>query len=180
DGGAPPIRSPALPGRPRRPPGPGSRSPPPEPDETTVTLLAYIALFGWPLLVVALFAIRPARQAATIAVVGAWLFVPPYALGINGLPDYTKSVAATLGMVLGTLLFTPDRLLSFRPRWFDLPVLGWCLCGIPSALSNAPEMELYDGLSHTLAQTIHWGLPYLLGRLHFRTPEDLRYFIVGM
>src|SRR5262249_43038325 len=83
-------------------------------------------------------------------------------------------------MVLGTLLFSPDRLVSFRPRWFDLPMLGWCLCGIPSALSNAPPMGLYDGLSISLAQTIHWGLPYLLGRLHFSTLEDLRYFAVGM
>ena len=145
-----------------------------------MSLLAYIVLLGWPLLVVALFAIRPARQAATIAVVGAWLFVPPFTLPISGLPDYNKSVAASLGVILGTLLFAPDRLLSFRPRWFDLPMLGWCLCGIPSALSNAPAMGLYDGLSDAVRQTIVWGLPYLLGRLHFRTLEDLRYFIVGM
>ena len=104
-----------------------------------MTPLAYLAMFGWPLLVVILFAIRPPRQAAAIAVVGAWLLLPPYSFAINGLPDYTKSVAAILGVVLGTLLFAPDRLLGFVPRWFDLPMLGWCFCGIPSALSNGLE-----------------------------------------
>ncbi len=145
-----------------------------------MTPLAYLALFGWPLLVVILFAIRPAQQAAAIAVVGAWLLLPPYSFVINGLPDYTKSVAATLGVVLGTLLFAPDRLLSFVPRWFDLPMLGWCFCGIPSALSNGPEMGLYDGLSDALSQIVIWGLPYLIGRLYLNTLEDLRHFTVAM
>ena len=25
-----------------------------------------------------------------------------------------------------------------------------------------------------------WGLPYLFGRMYFGTPEDLRYFAIGM
>ena len=54
--------------------------------------------------------------------IGAWLLLPPYAIAIAGLPDYSKTMAASLGVVLGTLIFAPDRLLSFRPRWFDLPM----------------------------------------------------------
>src|SRR5262249_20710829 len=84
----------------------------------------------------------------------------------------------SIGIVMGTLLFAPDRLLAFRPRWFDLPMLGWCLCCIPTALSNG--LTLYDGLSDSLTQTAYWGLPYLVGRLHFTTLDDLRYFTVGM
>ena len=143
-----------------------------------MTPLAYLALFGWPLLVVILFTMRPPSQAAAIAVVGAWLLLPPYSFGINGLPDYTKSVAAILGVVLGTLLFAPERLMSFVPRWYDLPMLAWCFCGIPSALSN--DLTLYDGLSDALVQTVIWGMPYLIGRLYLSTLEDLRYFTVAM
>ena len=87
-------------------------------------------------------------------------------------------MAATLGMMLGTLLFAPDRLMSFRPRWFDLPMLVWCFSGIPTSLSNG--LTLYDGLSDSLGQIVVWGLPYLLGRLYFSTLEDLRYFTVAM
>ena len=110
--------------------------------------------------------------------VGAWLLLPPYTLDISGLPDYSKSMAAVLGVMLGTLIFAPDRLLSFRPRWFDLPMLAWCFCGIASSLQNG--LGLYDGLSDALSQIVTWGLPYLIGRIYFGNPEDLRYFAVAM
>ena len=101
-----------------------------------MTPLAYLALFGWIPSVMVMFAMMPARQAATIAVIGGWLLLPPYQLDIAGLPDYSKTMAASLGLMLGTLIFAPDRLLSFRPRWFDLPMLLFCLCGIASSLQN--------------------------------------------
>jgi tetratricopeptide (TPR) repeat protein len=144
----------------------------------SITPFAYLALVGWPLVVTVLFALMPGRKAVTIAVIGAWLCLPPYTLPINGLPDYSKSVAASLGMLAGTLLFAPDRLLHFRPRWFDMPMLGWCLCGMLSSLSN--DLGIYDGLSSILTQVVLWGLPYLLGRLYFVTLDDLRVFVVGM
>ena len=100
-----------------------------------MTPVAYLALLGWIPLVVVMFAILPSRQAATIAVIGAWLILPPYTIPISGLPDFSKNMAATVGMLLGTLIFAPDRILSFRPRWFDLPMLLWCFCGIASSLS---------------------------------------------
>ena len=143
-----------------------------------MTPFAWIALVGWPLLVIALFSAMPGRRAATFAVVGAWLLLPPYVIPISGLPDYSKQVAATVGMMLGTLLFAPGRLISFRPRWFDLPMAVWCFTGMFASLSNG--LGLYDGLSDALGQIIVWGLPYLLGRLYFGTLDDLRYFIVAM
>lgn len=143
-----------------------------------MTPLAYIALLGWPIFVTVLFALLRGRQAAAVAVVGAWLYLPPYSLPIAGLPDYSKNMAATVGMLLGTALFAPDRLMGFRPRWFDLPMLVWCLWGIPSSLANG--LTLYDGLSDALTQVVYWGIPYLLGRLYFGTLDDLRYFAVVM
>ncbi len=143
-----------------------------------MTPLAFVALLGWIPFVVALYALMPRRKAATIAVIGAWLALPPYRLDISGLPDYSKGTAATVGMMLGMFLFDPGRLLRFRPRWFDLPMLLWCLCGIASSLHNG--LGIYDGLSDALSQTLGWGLPYLLGRLYFGDPEGLHYFTVGM
>ena len=83
-----------------------------------------------------IFALLPGRWAAAIAVIGAWLLLPPYTLAISSLPDYSKSTAAIFGMLLGTLIFYPNRLLTFRPRWFDLPMLLWCFTGIASSLQN--------------------------------------------
>ena len=143
-----------------------------------MTLLATIALFGWIPFVVALCALVPARLAATVAVIGSWLLLPPYAISISGLPDYSKNLAASFGLLLGTLIFQTDRLLRFRPRMYDLPMLLFCFSGVPSALTNG--QTLYDGLSDSLLQVLMWGLPYFFGRLYFSGPEGLRYFCAGI
>ena len=143
-----------------------------------MTILAYVALLGWIPFVVIIFALLPSRLAAVTAVVGAWLLLPPYTLAISGLPDYSKSTAAVIAILLGTLIFCPNRLLKFRPRWFDLPMLLFCFSGVASSLQNG--LELYDGLSDALTQSLMWGLPYLIGRLYFGNLEDLRFFCVAM
>jgi tetratricopeptide (TPR) repeat protein len=148
------------------------------PIQGAMTAAAAIALFGWIPITLVMYLLLPHRLAAAIAVIGAWLFLPPYVVPIAGLPDFSKNVAATMGMMLGTLIFASDRLSSFQPRWFDLLMVLWCLCGIPSSLLN--DLGLYDGVADAMAQVITWGLPYLLGRLYFSTLEDLRFFAVAM
>ena len=143
-----------------------------------MTPLAYIALLGWIPSVFVLFALVPARKAAATALIGAWLLLPPFTLVISSLPDYSKITAASVGILLGTMTFGVDRLASFRPRWFDLPMLLWCFCGILSSLQNG--LGLYDGLSDALGYTLTFGLPYLFGRLYFGDPEGLRYFTGAM
>jgi tetratricopeptide (TPR) repeat protein len=137
-------------------------------------LFALIALFGWIPCVMVLFVLLPARKAAATAVVGAWLLLPPIRLEIVGLPDYGKDTAAMIGIMLSTCLFNLHRLLKFRPRWFDLPMLLWCLTGIASSLQNG--LGLYDGLSDALRTSVIWALPYLIGRLYLNDLEGLRAF----
>ena len=133
---------------------------------------AYVALLGWPFAVLLMFALSPNRQAVASAVIGAWLFLPPYRLEIAGLPDYSKNTAATVGLILATLIYSPDRLINFRPRWFDLPMSLFCLSGIVTSLLN--NLGWYDGLSDALNQTIVWGMPYFFGRLYFGDLKGLR------
>jgi hypothetical protein len=97
---------------------------------------------------------------------------------ISGLPDYDKLTAIVLGILLGTLLFQPNRLLSLRPRWFDLPIICWCLCPLVSSLENG--LGWYDGSSALLATFVHWGLTYLIGRMYFNTLEGLRELTIGV
>jgi tetratricopeptide (TPR) repeat protein len=143
-----------------------------------LTPFAYFALFGWIPFVILMFAMMPARQAAAVGVIGAWLFLPPYKLSINGLPDFSKTAAASVGLLLATLIFSSDRLFNFRPRWFDLPMLLWCFSGMFASLAN--DLGTYDGLSDSLNQILTWGLPYLFGRIYIGDPDSLRYFAIAI
>ncbi len=143
-----------------------------------MTIVAFIALFGWIPGVLLMFDLLPRRLAAATAVIGAWLILPPYSLPIAGLPDYSKTTAATLGVALATLFFCPDRILMFRPRWVDLPMLLWCFSGTVSSLVNG--LGPYDAFSEALSSIFTWGLPYLVGRLHFGDLQGLRYFAHAM
>ena len=140
---------------------------------TTRDDLAYLALYGWIPVIVIMFALLPNRLAATTAVIGAWLILPPYSMPMAGLPDYSKSTAAVFGVLLGTFFCCPDRILTFRPRWFDLPMALWCLSGIVSSLQNG--LGLYDGLASSLTLSVVWGLPYFVRLLHFGDFDRLRF-----
>ena len=100
-------------------------------------LFILIALLGWIPVSMSLFALLPPRRAVVTSVIGAWLLLPPASIPLSGLPDYDKMMAATVGILLGTLLFQPNRLLEFRPHWFDLPMLCWCIAPLISSLQMA-------------------------------------------
>ena len=110
--------------------------------------------------------------------IGSWLFLPATGIHLPGIPDYGKAMAATAGILLGTLVFEPNRLMAFRLRWFDLPIILWSLCPFASSISNG--REIYDGLSAVFLQTTTWFLPYLIGRLYFTDAESLRELVLGM
>jgi len=141
-------------------------------------IFAFIALIGAVPLTFALFALLPAQRAVVIGSIGAWLLLPPTGISLPGFPDYTKATAATIGILLGTLVFESKRLLTFRLRWFDLPMLLWCLCAFVSSVSNG--LGTYDGLSSAFRQTTSWFLPYLVGRLYLTDIEDMRELALGM
>ena len=140
-------------------------------------LLIPIALLGWIPLSISLLALLPPRRAVVASFIGAWLLLPPASIPLSGLPDYDKMMAATVGILLGTLIFQPNRLLEFRPQWFDLPMLCWCIAPLISSLQNG--LGLYDGLSGSLGCIVRWALPYLIGRLYLGEPEGLRELTIG-
>lgn len=136
-----------------------------------MTELIPIALYGWIAIAILLFALLKPRSALLVTVVGAWLFLPAVRLETKGFLDFDRRLTASLGMLLGVLLFDGARLLAFRPRWYDLPILCWCVAPFCSSLSN--DLGFYDGAMSALAVALTWGVPYLLGRLYFATPDGL-------
>ncbi|MBV8487075.1 MAG: bacterial transcriptional activator domain-containing protein [Planctomycetaceae bacterium] len=135
-------------------------------------ILIPIALLGWIPLTVGLFLVLPARRAAVVSIIGAWLLLPPAILQMSGLPDYDKLSAATLGILLATLIFEPHRILDFRLQWFDLPMVFWCIIPLISSLDN--KLGVYDGLAGVFVCIVRWGLPYLVGRLYLGERDGLR------
>ncbi|WP_425398143.1 O-antigen ligase family protein [Aeoliella sp.] len=95
-----------------------------------------------------------------------------YEIELPFIPDYSKMSATCFGVFAGTLFFDPVRLRNLKFHWYDVPVVVYCLAPLPSSLTNG--LGLYDGVSGVVGHAIGTGMPYLVGRLYFRTAEDLR------
>lgn len=157
-----------------------------------MSALVPISLLGWTPVVLLLFlALRP-RRAVIVAFIAAWLFLPvnvPDSLFIRGLPEPDKMTVTCLAVMLGTLIFDKGRLLTFRPKRFDIPMILWCIAPLLSSLTNTdstvwghPPIDnpVYDGLSEALKQSVTWGLPYLIGRVYFTDAAALRELAIGI
>lgn len=107
------------------------------------------------------------------AIVIGWLFLPP-SRGINlpGLPVFTKEFSVAYGVLLGVAMSDAAKLLSFKPKLLDIPMLIWILAPFPSSVVNG--LGAYDGLSAIYFNIFTFGVPYLLGRVYIRTPNDVK------
>jgi O-Antigen ligase len=146
-----------------------------------------IVLWSWVPITLLLFGKLAPARASAISLVGGWLLLPtarfadgvasvafPYWIMPSCLPsDYWTTKARVIGvaLLLGVMAFDPGAWRRFRPSWYDLPMLGWCLCPFASGLLN----ELYptEALANLAYQTLAWGVPYLIGRLYFFNPAGL-------
>lgn len=138
-----------------------------------------IALFG--IIPVALIIVACVRGPAGIiaAYLTGWLLLPSIGgYNLPGLPPYAKRVAVTLAVLLAMAVLRPNVLSSYRPRWFDLPMLVWCLAPFASSIHNG--LGVYDGLSEIYGQMMLWGFPYLIGRTAFADPPSARLLVIGL
>jgi len=137
-----------------------------------------IALYGWPILVVALFGMLPPRRAVLVAFIGGYLLLPMAGYTFTGLPAYTKVTATAYGVLLGVIAFDFARVMTFRFRLLDLPMAIWCLVPFASSVTNG--LGAYDGLSAVFIQIMTWGVPYLMGRLYLNDLEGLRELAIAI
>jgi hypothetical protein len=142
-----------------------------------MTILVPITLFGWVPCVLLLFLWLPPRRAVIAAFMGGWLFLPAATFQLPGIPDYSKMAATCAGVLLAALVFDTNTLLSFRPRWFDIPMLIWVFC--PFGTNAAENIDMWDSFSWTVNQAITWGMPYFIGRVYFTDAESIRELAIG-
>ena len=143
-----------------------------------MTVFAHLAMFCWIPLVLLLFALLPPRRAVLVAYIGGFLFLPNASYELSGLPDFTKTMASSLSVLLGVALFHPQGLRSFRLRWYDIPMLVFCTSPVASSVLNG--LGIYDGLSTTLDALFTWGLPYLMGRIYCSSRRGMYELAVGL
>ncbi len=133
--------------------------------------LVPIVLYGWPPAVVLIFRELRGHRAIAFAYVAAWLFLPSAQFPIRGLPDYDKMMATSMGILLAAGLIEPQRLLSFRPRWFDVPMTVFCFCPLASTFTNG--LGLWHGVAVSMEHLWAFGIPYFLGRVYFDSFRSL-------
>lgn len=144
-----------------------------------MSIQVHFVMFMWVPFVVYMFSMKDPREASLICFISAWLFLPNAEYQLSGLPEYNKVSATCYGIVLSACLFDRNNILKWRPQWYDLPMIIFCISPLFSSLSNG--LGLYDGLSCSLGQTVTWGLPYFIGRYYFsdrRTIRKLMEFII--
>jgi hypothetical protein len=137
-----------------------------------LTLLVPIALLGWVPLVLLLFMLLPVRWATGLAFAIGWCFLPMASYALPGLPDYTKTFATCVGALLGISFFHANVFFYYRASWLDIAPLVFCCSPFLSSLHNG--LGAWDGMSAVIDQFITWGLPYLIGRLVYRSVDDLQ------
>lgn len=136
-------------------------------------MLTSLTMFGWIPFTLALFLVMPPKRAVVWCFFLAWLFLPMAGYDIPRLPDYTKMSASSAGVVLGAILFDQGRLLRFRPRIIDLPIVMFTIVS-PMASSMSNNLGLYDGISEINAWLGSWTLPWFIGRVYLKTADDMR------
>ncbi len=137
-------------------------------NQFVLAVLFLFLLFG-PLIMIIFRGVKGVM--ATIVV--GWLFLPPVR-GINlpGLPMFTKEYSVAYALLLGLLISNSAGLMKFRPKLIDLPILIYILAPLPTSITNG--LGVYDGISGTYANTFLFGVPYLLGRVYIRNPNDVK------
>lgn len=137
-----------------------------------LTMVSWVPLLGW------LFSKVHPRQAAALGFVFAWMFLPVASIPIKGLPDITKVTVSCASILLAAWFFDRERLLSFRLKLVDVPMLLWCTCPFLSSVFNG--LGAYDGLSESMYQTFTWGLPYFVARVYFSDLKGLNTLAISV
>jgi hypothetical protein len=147
--------------------------------------LVPFVLAGWIIVALVLYRKYTPALAILIVCIGGELFLPevkqfaptsgvPAPLSIPGV-KLTKVNVIAYALLLALVVAPPARWQKLR--WFDVPMLVWCLCPFASSLSNG--LGLYDGASQSLSNTLVWGVPYWVGRLYFTDADRFRTLVIA-
>jgi O-antigen ligase len=136
---------------------------------------ATLALYLWIPICLFLFVRFPPQRAMIIGLIAAWQFLPMDKIFIPPLPVYDKMAAACYGILLRTLLFDLDRLVTLVPSWIDIPAVILAICPLFSQIENG-----LSPITPTFNQMVNWGAPYLIGRIYITDLKSCRKLAIGI
>lgn len=138
-----------------------------------------LMMFGWLPLAGFLFSRfqKTPRHGVIIGYLFVWMFLPWYEYPLLGPFNYNKISAGAYGILMGTVLFQPSILKTFKWSPWDLPVTLWCIIPFFTSVSNG--LGAYDGISSVIGRTTMWGFPYLMGRVYFNSRPALEDLALG-
>ena len=137
--------------------------------------LVPLLMYGWIPVILYLFQRFPAQRAIVLVFITATLFLPEITYTFPVISVFDKTTASSYGVLLATLIYYPERFNSFKPGWIDLPMLIWCLCIIPSQITND-----LSPISPTIVHIVTWGVPYFLGRIYLSNLAGVRQLAIGI
>ncbi len=141
-------------------------------DISSIVLWAYLPI------IMSMFAFMKNKRHALIAsfVIG-WQFLPMDEIKLPVL-ELSKLSVCSAGSLLGAIVYDRGRLLTFRPKWYDFPMLVWCICPFITSMQN--DLGEWDGGSSMALQVLLWGIPYFLGRVYFNDWIGIRELALGI
>lgn len=145
-------------------------------------------LGGWILVGVLAFRRLPPPIAVLVLTVIGTLFLPevqanqqnadaPEAVGVP-LIKLTKYNVISYAMLAGSLVCDRKRWSQVQPRWFDLPMVAWCLAPFFASITN--DLGVYDGGAGVLSRIVMWGVPYWMGRLYLANREGMLAWVAAL
>ncbi len=137
-----------------------------------MSALVPLAYAGLPLLVLIFFRVLPRHQAVIWIYMLSIMFLPRQPFEVLGVIHINPRSAASFMILAWIAAFDMDRLLAFRPRWFDVPFLFWMPGALFTSLSN--DLGAWDGLSTSVMRIAVWVAPYFIARIYFRDRKSLQ------
>lgn len=145
-----------------------------------MTPVIHLAMFGFILAMLVVWALLPARRALVVTYVVAWLFLPglaEYKIA-QGIPAYSKLSAGSFLCLLGAIIFRSGPLTQIRWSLWDVPMALFVTCNMltHSFGGNGP----YEGLTSSFTQFLTWGVPWIMARAYVKTLDDFRDVAVSL
>ncbi|MFK5956606.1 MAG: hypothetical protein QM477_09200 [Planctomycetota bacterium] len=135
------------------------------------SMIALLVSAFYPVLALIFDANLPRHRAVLATMLFGFLFLPSLEFDVGGMIYWNRNTAPVF-MVLAGVLFRDGALLAkFRMRWFDIPMLVYCVVPLFTSLDNGYGLK--EGLALSFYQTVRWAGPYFIARLHFQTKEQL-------
>ncbi len=137
-------------------------------------LVAYLALLGYPAVVVGLFLFLRPREAVFWSYFLGWLYLPLGAIDLPGLPAYGKFTTSSILIVPCIFLFDPGSMARWRWSWVDGAVVMLVMSPFVASITNS--LGVYDGISALLSPLLVYGIPYVTGKLYLQDAKGVASF----